>query len=147
MAGGLRVVQAENAFQDLNASMGDTPSGGKGSEPPDMTMNERLRALEAEVKGLTRVQDFTLLSVLGVGGILAAFIVGFGIYGLTRMDQLAEKTSAIPGQISAELRDTVRTLSEAITATKQQAPQVILLPAPPQQQAPQSPLPPLAPPK
>jgi hypothetical protein len=99
--------------------------GDDGEVPPDMNM--RLTKLEATVDGLKRVQDFTLVAVLGVG----AIIVTFSVYGLQRFDQLSEKVNDMPNKISAELRDITKTLATSITASKQQVPQVILIPYPP----------------
>jgi hypothetical protein len=101
--------------------------GGNGTHMPDMS--ERLGKLEGTVEGLKHGQTQLLVAI----GIVAAFVIGFGIYGAQRFDSLNEKVNGLPGQISAELRDITKTIAESITATKQQAPQVILLPAPQQQ--------------
>src|SRR5947208_360774 len=81
--------------------LSSTPPG----EPPESFMSERLAKLEGQVDGLRSTQEFTLVAVIGVGAILAAFLIGFSLYGLQRIDQLGEKTSAVPNQISVDLRD------------------------------------------
>lgn len=115
--------------------------GGSGN------MNERLGRLEGELGGVKHGQNM-LLGGLGVIvallAILGAFIVGFGVYNFqkvdqtnARLDKLAEKTNALPGKISSDLRDLTRTVSESITAAKQEPPKIILMQAPfPSQVAP-----------
>ena len=53
---------------------------------------------------------------------------------------LSEKVDALPERVSANLRDLTNTLAQAILASKQTPPQVVLLPAP-QIPAPQQPAP------
>src|SRR5260370_34508649 len=121
-------------------------AGTSGTEPPDMSDNEdmpsmeelpymeaRLSKLEIALDGMRHAQNLTLAGVAGVGAAVLAvggIIVALMIYGFTRTDQLSDRLAGLPGQIAAENRDIIKTLSDAITATKQQAPQVILLPAP-----------------
>ena len=50
---------------------------------------------------------------------------------LQKIDILDDKVNKLPGQINSEIRDITKTLADVITATKQQPPQVILMPAPP----------------
>jgi hypothetical protein len=105
-------------------------TGGGGGDVPHLpNMSERLGKLESAVESLRHGQNWTL----GAIAILSAFIIGFGVYSLQRMDSISDKVSALPLQISADLRDLTKTLAETITAAKQQPPQVILMPAPPQQ--------------
>jgi hypothetical protein len=73
--------------------------------------------------------------LLAVIGILVLIV----LYGISRIDQLDDRMSALPNQISADLRDISKTLAESITAAKQQAPQVILMPSPIQPPPAQSP--------
>lgn len=115
-----------------------------GGGPHDTGMfDERIGRLEGAVEGLRHSQNLTIGATVGVGAILAAVVVGFGIYTLQRVDALADKVNALPGQISAELRDITKTLAESITAAKQAPPQIIVLPAP----NPSPPQPPQQPPK
>jgi hypothetical protein len=104
------------------------PPGG----PPE-NMSTRIARLETALDGVKRAQDFTLAAVVAVGTILGAFM----IYVVSRVEQVNERSNQIvdrvndvPGKISTDIRDITKTLSDAITATKQQAPQVILVPAP-----------------
>jgi outer membrane protein OmpA-like peptidoglycan-associated protein len=119
-------------------SYDENPSAGVGAPLDVAEMNAQIAKVEAVVEGLRHSQNLTLAAVVGVGAIIGALM----IYGFTRTDQLAERIAAIPGQVAAENRDIIKTLSDAITATKQQAPQVVLLPPPATPQ--QAPPPPIA---
>lgn len=55
-----------------------------------------------------------------------------------QVDGLSSQVEALPGKINSNLMELNRTLSEAITASKNQAPQVILVPAPAVQQPPKT---------
>jgi hypothetical protein len=98
--------------------------------PPwwDIEMRERIARMEGEARSLRRIQDLTLAAVLGVGAILAAFIIGFGFYTFQKVDLISDRVNDLPNKISSELRDITRTLAASITAAKQQPPQVILMP-------------------
>jgi hypothetical protein len=102
---------------------------GGGNGPQLQMSDERIGRLEGAMEGLKHSQNV----MLGAIGLLVAIVVGLGVYGITRLDQLSDRVNSLPGQIGAELRDITRTLAESITAAKQQPPQVILLPAVPQQ--------------
>jgi hypothetical protein len=91
-----------------------------------MHFDARVARLEGVVDGLKHGQTQLLVSI----GVVAAFVVGFGIYTLQRIDTLSDKVNDLPGKISSELRDITKTLAESITAAKQTPPQMILLPAP-----------------
>lgn len=77
-------------------------------------------------------------------GILALVIIGgvsfLGVQ-VTRIDgrveSLESKVDTLPDKINTNLLNLTKTLSDAITAAKQQPPQVILMPAPSQPLAPQ----------
>jgi hypothetical protein len=106
---------------------------GGGSGPYLPTMNdERLGRLEGEIGGLKHSQNMLLGSIGLVGAlvaVVAAFVIGFGVYTLQRVDAVNDKVNALPGQISSELRDLTKTLADVIIATKQMQPP----PIPPQQ--------------
>lgn len=98
----------------------DTSGGNSG----EGTMGERLARLEGAfsnfsevVGGLRHAQNLLLVAVVGVGAILATFIIGFGIYTAQRIDALPTEFEQINS-----------TLSNAITAAKQQPSQIIVLP-------------------
>lgn len=74
----------------------------------------------------TQVQTITFV----VLAILASVGIAMIGYTIKRVDDVNEKLSGLPKQIGSELRDITKTVAESITAAKQQAPQVILLPAP-----------------
>ena len=103
-------------------------------------MNERLARPEGAFDWLKVV--LTLIVAITLGGF--AFL---GVQ-VTRTDNkvaaladkvaaLADQMAGLPNQINANIRDLTRTLSEAITASKQTPPQVILMTPPVQ-----APLPP-----
>jgi hypothetical protein len=112
--------------------------GNGGPHPPDMSMlGERVARMEGAVEGLKSSVD----AMRWVVGVLAVIIVGgvsfLGVQ-ITRSDgriaALETKVDALPDKINANLQALTQTLANAITAAKQQPPQVILLPAPPPQQ-------------
>lgn len=112
----------------------DAVAGQTGGGSPPIIDMERLIKLETAVEnlrtamaGLHHSQNLTIGAVAGFGGIIVALM----IYTFTRVDQLSHDINAVPEKVAIENREIVRTLSSAITATRQQAPQVILMPAVP----------------
>ena len=111
-----------------------------------MSGDERIGRLEGAfngmklaIDGLRHSQNMMMITSLGVGTILAAFVVGFGVYTLQRIDsadsrgaQIEREVIQLPGKISDGLRDLTGVISSAITASKQQGPQVIVVPVQPQ---------------
>jgi hypothetical protein len=88
--------------------------------------DERIGRLEGAIDGLRHAQNLTIGAVGILGAFIAIFtavVIGLGVYELQRIDQLNDKVSALPGQISAELRDLTKTLAATITAARQPAPQ------------------------
>jgi hypothetical protein len=67
-------------------SGGDGPSAGIG-------LAERIARLEAAIEGLRHSQNLTIGATAAIGGILAAMIIGFGVYSLQRIDQTQESIS------------------------------------------------------
>jgi hypothetical protein len=130
-------TEAERELKD-SAPLYVTKDGD--GNPPGM--NDRIGRIEGELSGVKRVQDITALAVVGVGAILISAI----IYVASRVEQVASRVEQVndrvielPGKISTELQGITKTLSEGITAAKQQPPQVILIPTP--QQPPNPPKP------
>jgi hypothetical protein len=122
-----QLAQQKAAFERETETM--NKGGGSGPHDPDMS-DERIGRLEEAVEGMRHSQNLTIGATVGVGAILAAFVIGFGIYILQKVDTLDDKVNKLPAQISSDIRDITKTLAEVITATKQQPPQVILMPAP-----------------
>jgi hypothetical protein len=120
--------------------LGETPSKASpledATDPPDPPiMDETIRRLEIAVarlegafEGLRHSQNLTIGALGLVGTVISAIVISFGIYTLQRID-------ALP----ADFERLNATLSSAITAAKQQPPQVILVPAPQQSPAPAAP--------
>jgi len=104
-------------------------TGGGGYDPPGM--DHRLSKLEAAVagiekevarfgatvEGLRHSQNLTVGATVGLGSLLVAVIVGFGIYGLQRVDMVDAKVNALPGQISDGIRDANRSFSDALNTS------------------------------
>jgi hypothetical protein len=112
----------------------------------------RLDGLEKSVEGLKgsldglKVAASALTAMVGVAAaVLGGFVYFSANSASTRIDRLEAKVDAIVPRITEEFRAMrmesaaqTSAIANAITATKQQAPQVILVPAPQvQQQAPQ----------
>lgn len=100
----------------------ETPMLTGDSGDTDVSLAERMAKLEGAFEGvklsidaLRHSQNVTL-AVMGIGFTL---LLGIGIYTVQRVDQ-------IPG----ELRGIADSISQAVTASKQAPPQVILMPAP-----------------
>jgi hypothetical protein len=115
------------------AASGPVETGGGGPHSPDMVdIRERLVRVEEAVRGLRHSQGL-LMGAISIGfGLVIALMLAFGVYALGRVDASDSKLAALPGQINQSLMDLTGTIAESITAAKQQAPQVILVPAPPQ---------------
>jgi hypothetical protein len=109
-------------LDDANASRAKTEHNGGGPPRGPTMSDERLGKLEGEIEGLKHGQNI----MIGGVGLVAAFVIGFGVYTLTRVDQvgdrvdkLSDKVNELPEKISSELRDITKTLAEVITAVKQ----------------------------
>lgn len=120
--------QLSSQDKDLNVARLPTKQTNASGNPPDKEddsmLRERLSRLEGVIDGLKHVQTQMLVAI----GIVAAFVVGFGFYTLTRIDSLSDRISAMPAQISTDLRDITKTLAESITAAKQQPSHIIVIP-------------------
>jgi|ERR1700732_942928 len=120
-----QIAEQDERLKTLSALHADG-----NAEDPNMSdkdnVGERLAKLEGSFGGVKHAQQMTLVAI----GLLATFVIGFGIYELQKIDALNDKVNDLPGKISADLRDITKTLAEAILAAKQQPPQVILVPAP-----------------
>lgn len=96
-------------------------------------MGDRLSRLEGAFDWIK--VTITVIAAVLIGGI--AFIgvqitrVDGRVSALSdRVSALSDKVDALPEKVNANLRDLTSTLAQAILASKQVAPQVILLPAP-----------------
>lgn len=132
-------IATDRAWRRSTVGGGGPGGGGPGG---GATVGERISRLEAIFEGFKDIVDSLRHSqnwTLGAIGLVAALLIGFGAYMLNRMDNLADKVDAVPGQINSNMHELTQTLSTAITAAKQQQPQVILVPAPQPQPAQRSP--------
>jgi hypothetical protein len=57
--------------------------------------------------------------LMGAVTVVAAILIGVGVYGIKKTEDLSKKVDALSGQISSELRDITKTLAESITAAEQ----------------------------
>lgn len=96
--------------------------------PNDLT--ERLSRVEAAIEGLRHSQNLTIGAMAAVGGILAAFIIGFGIYGLQKIDQTQDSISREAAATRQELVGVATAIANSITATRQIQPPIAVAPAP-----------------
>lgn len=108
-----------------------TGDGGNTLGP----MNERVSKLEGAQDGLKQSQSILLTAL----GIFAAIFIGliavvatFQVFTFQKVDALSDQLSQLPDKIESRLQNIATTLSSAITAAKQQPPQIILMPVPPQ---------------
>ncbi len=103
-------------------------------------MTERVAKLEGAHEGLKQSQNILIMSVMGLAALffaLAGIMVSLQISTNSHIDQVQAKVDSISDRLSAEfaaqraeMSAQTSAISNAITATKQQAPQVILVPSP-----------------
>jgi hypothetical protein len=105
-----------------------TPTGG--GIPPEMDIAARIARLEAAIEGLRHSQNLTIGATAMVGAILAAFIIGFGVYGLQRIDQTQQSISREAAATRQDLVGVTTAIANSITAARQMRPPVIVVPAP-----------------
>lgn len=109
----------------LNAPDG---AGVVPPEPPSHVnqMSDRLSRLEGAF-------DWIKVTISIIAAVLVGGIAFIGVQ-ITRVDgrvsTLSDKVDALPDKINANLRDLTNTLAQAILASKQTVPQVVLMPTP-----------------
>jgi hypothetical protein len=103
-------------------------SGGGGGTSGDMDQ-ERLSRLEGSFEGLRSNQTLLMSAV----GLVSALLIGLASYTVIQVSAVNNRLSELPGKISSDLRDLSGVISQAVTASKQTPPQVILMPTPSQQ--------------
>lgn len=117
-AGQIRPVPLEKAA--VPNSLGTGSGGNDGTD--DMT--QRVAKMEGALDGLRHNQAITFSAV----ALVSAIVIAVSSYSLVKIGALEARVNELPGKISAELRDINDTLAQAITASKQTPPQVILIP-------------------
>jgi predicted RND superfamily exporter protein len=100
--------------------------GGEDGRPPMANTDERIGRIEGAIEGLKHSQNLMVVTVLGIGTILA----GLGVYGLQRIDTLSDRVNALPSQINSELLNLTKTLASLIIATKENQSATVPTPAP-----------------
>jgi hypothetical protein len=129
-----------SAVERLGASSGGSSDGG--GSPPLTGLAERIARLEAAIEGLRHSQNLTIGATAAIGGILAAMIIGFGVYSLQRIDQTQEAISREAAATRKELVGVATAIANSITAARQVQPAIVVIPSPSTQPAsppPQSP--------
>src|SRR4051812_47905939 len=121
----------------------DGPPPDEMTEPRIDALEKRFTTLEGEHRTHFRWTIGTLLAAAGLL-LTTTLTTAFFLFGrIDRADdklaRLHERVTELPGKLSQNLLDVNRTLSEAITAARQQPAQVILIPAPTVTQTPQPP--------
>lgn len=117
--------------------------GGIDPPPPppqDPGMHERITKVEGAIDGLKHTQNIVWGGVVGVAGLMlaaAAIVVTLQFYVLSEVNGITDKIAAEFRSMRAEQSAQTSAIANSITATKQQAPQVILVPAPQVQPPPQ----------
>jgi hypothetical protein len=98
------------------------------------SLNLRFGGIEEKLKHIP-----TSLQIVGLFVAMTALLLAFGYFAVGRIDRVDDRLTrseqrleALPGQINQNLQSLTATLADAITASKQQVPQVILIPAPKQ---------------
>ena len=141
----MSVTQGPWAQNDPTAGTDQNPptTGGNGG-PPGSQLNDmhvRLAKLESDVSSFR----WMLGLVPAIFALVAAILIGgFAFLGVqvTRMDgrvsTISTDVQSLPQKINSNLLDLTRTLADAITASKQAPPQVLMIPAPQPPQAPPS---------
>lgn len=108
---------------DAPESAGVVPPG----PPPNVNqMSDRLSRLEGAF-------DWIKVTIAVIAAVVIGVIAFVGVQ-ITRVDgkisTVSEKVDALPDRINANLRDLTNTLAQAMLASRQIAPQVILMPTP-----------------
>lgn len=125
--------------QQIKRHLEDMGSGGGHDGTGDL--GERVARLEGvfeafknTVEGLRHSQNL----VVAIVSLLALVVIGVGVYGMQRIDQLTDRIaqtndriSEVPGKVSDDVRNLTQTLATTITAARQ--------PAPPPSAAPKAP--------
>jgi hypothetical protein len=139
---------AAHAADQIRTAMSDQPTSEESPATPTGLL-ERLARVEASIEGLRHSQNLTIAATVGVGAMIAGFIIAFGIYGLQRIDAVDNKIDTKLDALTARIADeSARTrqdligittaISNSITAARQmQAPPPPPTPSPePKQQPP-----------
>lgn len=122
------VEKWQRALEERKRS--NTPDSGAivPPEPPSHVnqMGDRLSRLEGAF-------DWMKITISVIAAVVIGGIAFIGVQ-ITRVDgrvsTLSDKVDALPDKMNANLRDLTNTLAQAIVASKQTVPQVILMPAP-----------------
>lgn len=96
---------------------------------------DRISKLESAIDGLRHSQNLIWGGVLAFG----ALIVTLQLFTLNEVNGVTDKITEEFRAMRTETAATTSAIANSITATKQQAPQVILVPAPQVQQPAQTP--------
>lgn len=96
-------------------------------------MNDRISRLEGQHDGIKHSQGITIAVVGAVSAIMIggfAIVIGMQLQTNARVDALGDTIRTEFNAMRAEMAAQTSAIANSITATKQQAPQVILVPPP-----------------
>lgn len=125
--------QANNSTSELFVTL--KPGGGDGTFDDMNTTDLNTRITRIEGGWHIFQWACAVVTAVIIGGMALLLTVQLSTQSdvkalSARVDGLSSQVEALPGRINSNLMELNRTLSQAITASKDQPPQVILVPAP-----------------
>lgn len=136
-----RQAEADKIAADADRPLKDGGGGGTFDGMSTSDINNRLTRLEGGWSTFQFASGIVSAVMVGMMAVLiGAMALLYTAQQATQSDvrDLAVKVDALPDKINSNLMELNRTLSQAITASKDQTPQVILVPAPQIQTQPQT---------
>jgi hypothetical protein len=118
---------AEGERPDREVVVG--PWSPRGGGPDGPTIEARLIRLEAAVEGLRHSQNLLTGATAAIGTILAAIVIGFGAYGLQRIDQTQQSIFHEAATTRQELVGVTNAIANSITAAREMRPPIIVVPS------------------
>lgn len=115
--------------RQFRQTVGNDPVSALQSFDSGSTFNgmmERLAKLEGGYDGLKHGHIVTITAA----GLVSALLLGSVLYLASKVDRLGDQVAEVPAKVSAELQRMNQTLLQAVSASKEQPPRVILYPAP-----------------
>lgn len=126
----LEQLGADAASNSLKTGGSDGTYGGMDDTGRLDKIDSRLTALEGEQRTHIR---WTVTTALGIAALVVAS-TGFLMSRIDRTDDRLTRVEAniteLPGKLTSSLNQVNQTLLQAVTASKQQPPQVIVYPTP-----------------
>ncbi len=118
----------DNRIRQIVSSIAKEPVEAGGGGPHNGDMDTRIGRLEGTIDGVKHSQNILVMSVMG----LAALFVALAGIMVTLQIRTEAKVDALPAQINESVREANRAFADAVNtaiqATRQQPPQVIVVP-------------------